>query len=159
MNSPDFTGAPPTMTSHSRREFLRAAGTALLGTAAASQHAFGAESAPKKSRLGVVGGNFGSAFFWHQHPDCVVEAVSDLIPERRNTLMKTYKCAKAYESLEKLILDKNIDAVAIFTPAPDHVRHVVATLKAGKHAICAVPAAQTLEDCQLLIDTVKQTGL
>jgi predicted dehydrogenase len=73
--------------------------------------------------------------------------------------MTTYQCSKSYESLEKLILDKNIDAVAIFTPAPDHVRHVTATLKAGKHAICAVPAAQTLEDCQLLIDTVKQTGL
>jgi predicted dehydrogenase len=73
--------------------------------------------------------------------------------------MKTYKCARAYDSLDQLILDRNIDAVAIFTPAPDHVRHVVAALKAGKHVVCAVPAAQTLEDCQLLIDTVKQTGL
>ena len=73
--------------------------------------------------------------------------------------MKTYRCSKSYESLEKLILDKNIDAVAISTPAPDHVRHVLAALHAGKHVICAVPAAQTLEDCQLLIDTVKKTGL
>jgi predicted dehydrogenase len=88
-----------------------------------------------------------------------VSAVSDLIPTRREALMKTYRCAKAYESLEKLILDKELDAVAIFTPAPDHARHVLAALRAGKHVICAVPAAQTLEDCQLLINTVKQTGL
>ena len=104
-----------------------------------SQYPFAAEPPPKKIRMGVVGGNFGKAFFWHEHPDCVVEAVSDLIPARREALMKTYKCAKSYESLEKLILDRNIDAVAVFTPAPDHVRHVVAALGAGKHVICAVP--------------------
>jgi len=142
-----------------RREFLRATGTATAGVVLGSQYAHSAEPARTKIRMGVVGGNFGNAFFWHEHPDCTVEAVSDLVPDRRKRLMTTYKCSRSYESLEKLILDKNIDAVAIFTPAPDHVRHVVATLKAGKHAICAVPAAQTLEDCQLLIDTVKQTGL
>ena len=38
--------------------------------------------------------------------------------------MEVYKCEKSYESLEELILDKNVDAVAIFTGAPDHVRHV-----------------------------------
>src|ERR1041385_2722085 len=135
-----------------RREFLRATGAATAGVMLASQYAYAAEPTRRKIRMGVVGGNFGNAFFWHEHPDCVVEAVSDLIPARRERLMKTYKCSKSYESLEKLILDKNIDAVAIFTPAPDHVRHVVAALKAGKHAICAVPAAQTLEDCHVLIE-------
>jgi predicted dehydrogenase len=149
----------PNSSVQNRREFLRATSAATAGVMLASQYARAAEPTRRKIRMGVVGGNFGNAFFWHEHPDCVVEAVSDLIPERRERLMKTYKCSKSYESLEKLILDKNIDAVAIFTPAPDHVRHVTATLKAGKHAICAVPAAQTLEDCQLLIDTVKQTGL
>src|SRR5438105_3456196 len=157
MNLPaDAIGNPE---KRNRREFLRATGAATAGVMLASQYAYAAEPGRKKIRMGVVGGNFGNAFFWHEHPECVVEAVSDLIPARRERLMKTYNCSKSYESLEKLILDKNIDAVAIFTPAPDHVRHVTAALKAGKHAICAVPAAQTLEDCQLLIDTVKQTGL
>lgn len=113
----------------------------------------------KKIRIGVVGGNFGRSFYWHEHPNCIVEAVSDLRPERRDALKKTYRCDKAYDSLEELIKDKNIDAVVIFTPAPDHVRHSVAALKAGKHVICAVPAAMTLEECQELIETVKRTGL
>ncbi|HVY70546.1 MAG TPA: Gfo/Idh/MocA family oxidoreductase [Verrucomicrobiae bacterium] len=145
---------------HTRRQFLKTAGAATFAATVSHPSSLLAEDAPeRKIRLGVVGGNFGAAFFWHQHPNCVVTAVSDLIPARREHLMKTYKCSKSYESLEKLIQDKNIEAVAIFTPAPDHVQHVVATLKAGKHVICAVPAAQTLEDCQLLIDTVKSTGL
>ena len=54
---------------------------------------------------------------------------------------------------------RDIDAVAIFTEAPNHVPHCVAALNAGKHVICAVPAAQSLEECQLLVDTVKRTGL
>ena len=153
----DFTPAEPGK--QNRRDFLRTTGAATLGVALGSQAARGADSSPRKIRIGVVGGGFGKAFYWHEHPNCIVQAVSDLRPERRDALMKTYHCSKSYESLERLILDKQIDAVAIFTPAPDHVRHVVAALEAGKHVVCAVPAAQTLEDCQLLIDTVKRTGL
>ena len=113
----------------------------------------------KRVRIGVVGGGFGRSFQWHEHPNCIVEAVSDLRPERRQALTDTYKCGKSYESLEKLILDKNIDAVGVFTGAPDHVRHCAACLRAGKHVICAVPAAMTLEEAQELRDTVKKTGL
>ena len=140
----------------SRRDFLKTTGLAAAGMAL-SPHVFGASE--KKVRIGVVGGNFGCAFYWHEHPNCIVEAVSDLIPARRERLMKVYKCSKSYESLEKLILDKNIDAVAIFTGAPDHVRHCVATLKTGKHVCCAVPAAMSLDEAHELHDTVKRTGL
>ena len=106
-----------------------------------------------------MGGNFGRSFYFHEHPDCVVEAVSDLRPERRQALMETYRCPRSYGSLEELILDKNVDAVAIFIPAPDHVRHAVAALKAGKHVLSAVPAALSLDECALLLETVKGAGL
>ena len=74
-------------------------------------------------------------------------------------MQKKYNCKKSYESLELLIRDKNIDAVFIATGAPDHARHVLAALNAGKHVLCAVPAAMTLEECATLLDTVKKTGL
>ncbi|MCS6862012.1 MAG: Gfo/Idh/MocA family oxidoreductase [Abditibacteriales bacterium] len=142
-----------------RREFLRVSGAAAAGLAMASSLEAAHEKSSKKIRIGVVGGNFGASFYWHEHPNCVVEAVSDLIPERRQRLMQVYKCSKSYESLEKLILDKDVDAVAVFTGAPDHVRHSVACLKAGKHVLCAVPACMSVEEAELLLDTVKQTGL
>ena len=112
-----------------------------------------------KVRIGVVGGGFGTAFCWHEHPNCEVAAVSDLRADRRDRLVARFKCDTVYESLEKLILDKTLDAVAVFTPAPDHVRHCTAVMNTGKHVISAVPAAMTLEDCQSLIDTVKKTGM
>lgn len=113
----------------------------------------------RKIRIGVVGGGFGAAFHWHQDPHCVVEAVSDLRPDRRRHLMDVYQCEKSYESLEKLILDDRIEAVAVFTGAPDHVRHCVMVMNAGKHCISACPAAMTLEECEELVKTKERTGL
>jgi predicted dehydrogenase len=104
----------------SRRDFIKRSGYALAGTMLASQGALAVNSAPKKIRIGVVGGGFGTAFQWHEHPDCVVEAVSDLREDRRKRLMKVYNCRKVYNCLEELVLDKNIDAVAIFTDGPLH---------------------------------------
>ena len=72
----------------------------------------------RKIRVGVVGGGFGSTFPWHQHPNCIIEAVSDLQAGRRDVLMKNYSYKKSYESLEKLVLDDKIEAVAVFTNAP-----------------------------------------
>jgi len=113
----------------------------------------------RKIRIGVVGGGFGRDFQWHEDPNCVVHAVSDLRSDRREALMKTYKCDRSYESLEKLILDKDIEAVAIFTGAPDHARHVIMTMNAGKHVICAVPACLTIEEARQLRQVKQKTGL
>jgi predicted dehydrogenase len=117
------------------------------------------QMAAKKVRIGVVGGGFGTSFYWHEHPNCTVEAVSDLLPERRSHLMQVYGCNKSYPSLEQLLQDRDVDAVAVCTGAPDHVRHVVACLRAGKHVICAVPAAMDIAGCEELAQTVQETGL
>lgn len=113
----------------------------------------------KKIRIGIVGGRFGATFQFHEHPNCIVEAVSDLIPERRQHLKDVYKCGKSYESLEKMIFDKKIDAIGVFTGAPDHVRHCTMALRAGKHVLCAVPAACSIEEATELRNTVEDTGL
>jgi predicted dehydrogenase len=111
-------------------------------------------------RIGVVGGGFGASFQWHQHPNCVVAGVSDLHADRRDILRNVYHCDQVYDSMEIMLKEaRDIDAVAIFTEAPNHVPHTVAALNAGKHVICAVPAAEDLEECQLLVDTVKKSGL
>ena len=115
---------------YSRREFVRDSAVALGGVALAPRLLAAQETSSmktdKKIRIGVVGGGFGTQFYWNEHPNCIVEAVSDLREDRRNALKQVYKCDKAYNSLEELIKDRNIDAVAVFTGAPDHVPHTVA---------------------------------
>ncbi len=143
----------------SRRKFLRTSAVAATSLAISPRFAFAAPFAStRKVRVGVVGGRFGLGFYFNEHPNVTVEAVSDLIPERRQALMKTYKCDKSYESLEILLKDPKIEAVGLFTPAPDHANHVVQTLNAGKHALCAVPAALTIEDCYRILEAVRRTG-
>ncbi|MHC4171191.1 MAG: Gfo/Idh/MocA family protein, partial [Planctomycetota bacterium] len=144
----------------SRRDFLKQSGCAIASAVALPQNAMAVNAAPKKVRIGVVGGGFGTSFQWHEHPDCVVQAVSDLREDRRQRLMKVYGCFKSYNSLEELVLAKDIDAVAVFTDGPLHVQHTVEAMKNGKHVISAVPAAwATIEQAELLFDTVKKYGL
>lgn len=149
----------------SRRQFLQS-GLKVGGTAAGAwvlaPGAWAAdELSTRKVRIGVVGGRFGASFQWHEHPNCEVVAVTDLRPERRKRLQRVYRCDNVYDSMEIMLKQagSQLDAVAIFTEAPNHVRHTVAAMKAGKHVVCAVPAAMSLEECEQLIETVKKTGL
>lgn len=156
MTSPQASAADSVRAT--RRVVLQSGTAAAL--AAAARPAFAANTAPKKIRIGIVGGRFGRSFQWHEHPDCIVAAVSDLRPERRDGLMQTYRCQKSYPSLEELVKDPQIDAVGVFTEGPNHVRHVIEAMRHGKHAISAVPAAwATLDECHLLHDTVRKYGL
>src|SRR5512140_2294729 len=143
----------------SRREFVKRSAV-VAGATLPLYSTLAVNPAPRKIRMGVVGGGFGTDFQWHEHPDCVVEAVSDLRPERRERLMKVYRCEKAYPSLEELVKDPKVDAVAIFTDAPLHVQHVMECMAHGKHCISAVPAAwATMEQAEQLLDTVRKHKL
>ncbi len=157
---------------HSRRNFLGkiAAGTfgVIVPGEMAANYLASQEStiddtweqtSDKKIRIGVVGGGFGTSFFWDHHPNCIVEAVSDLQEERKRQLQSVYKCDKRYKSLELLVKDKNIDAVAVFTDAPSHGKHIVEVLKHGKHCIVAVPLSMTLEDIEQVKKWKEKTGL
>lgn len=158
---------PSPLPTLSRRGFLCAAAGAAGVTAALAEAAAPAELMPpvwqqtseRKLRIGVVGGGFGLSFHWHEHPNCVVAAVSDLIPERCQALQQRYGCTTAYPSLEELVKDAKVEAVAIFTGAPDHARHVLLCLEHGKHVISAVPACLTLEEAAAMKAKKEQTGL
>lgn len=142
---------------NSRRDFI---GTSLATAITLTTPLFPRNlSSSRKIKIGIVGGRFGLGFYFHEHPNVHVEAVSDLLPDRRKKLMKTYRCTKSYDSLELLLKDPKIEAVAIFTPAPDHADHVLQTLAAGKHVLCAVPAAITIEESEAILDAVNKSGL
>ncbi|HLV79459.1 MAG TPA: Gfo/Idh/MocA family oxidoreductase, partial [Chthonomonadaceae bacterium] len=109
-------------------------------------------------KIGIVGGGFGREFSFHEHPGCQVTAVAEMNPKRREGLRDLCRCDTAYETLEELLRDPNMEAVALFTPPPEHARHSIAALRAGKHVLSAVPAAMSLEECQTLKEAVEATG-
>jgi len=111
-------------------------------------------------KVGIVGAGFGRAFSktFAYHADCKVIAICDLDKQKAEIAAKECGAKKIYDDYEEF-LKADMDAIGVFTPAPLHVKHSVLALESGKHVLCAVPAAMTLKDCQLLIDTVKRTGL
>lgn len=121
--------------------------------------ATGIHAQSRKLRLGIVGGRFGASFYFHEHPNCTVEAVADLRPDRQSALAKRYMCTKTYPSLDSLLNNRQVEAVGLFTPAPDHAKHVLQCLRAGKHVLCAVPAVMSLDEAHAVLAEVRRTGL
>jgi predicted dehydrogenase len=113
----------------------------------------------KVVRTGVVGGNFGSQFQWHLDPNCKVTAVCDLRDDRLKRLVEAYGPATKYKDFRQFLKHAELDAVAVFTPAPLHVWMATEAMKAGKHVISAVPAGMSVEELELLLETVKKTGM
>ena len=152
-----------TTTQLSRRAFCKTLAEAAIGAAVIGSpgESLASEDDTRKIRIAVVGGNFGATFWWHEHPNCEVTAVTDLIPGRRENLVRRYSCPNAFESLEEMLKKgaDSFDAVAVFSGAPEHVKHSVQCMNAGKHVVCAVPAAISLEECQLLKQTKEKTGV
>lgn len=110
-------------------------------------------------RIGIVGGRFGATFQWHLAPGCRVEAVCDIQPDALERLAKVYRCDNRYRDFREMLRHRSLNAVGVFTPAPLHVPMAVEALRAGKHVISAVPAGITVEELELLLETVKKTGL
>lgn len=146
-----------------RRTFLSSTGTGALAAAAAALLPAGKafpEGTNKTIRMAVVGGGFGATFHWHTHPNCRVTAVTDLYPERRARLCERFGCDTAYDSLERMLREaRDVDAVAIFSGAPDHARHARMCLERGWHVVTAVPACLTLDEAAMLKEVKEKTGL
>ena len=140
-----------------RREFINA--MAIGGVAAQTSLAAPQAASGKKIRMAVVGGGFGSSFHWHEHPQCVVTAVTDLYAVRRTKLRDAYRCDSVYDSLEDMLKKRNdLDAIAIFSDAPSHVKHVKMCMEHGLHVVSAVPACMSLEDAEQLRGIKEKTG-
>ena len=166
-----------------RRNFLRLAGAGALAVGLGSRKGMAAEKpiqgfeqvasdtetskgwkpiSDRKIRVGIAGNGvckFGGQFYFQNHPNVTVAAVTDLDPDKCADLAKVCKCEKKYASCEEMIKDDSLEAVFIATDAPSHARLAIAALKAGKHVASAVPAVfNSLEDAEQLFATVKATG-
>ena len=81
----------------------------------------------------------------------------DLNASRASDLAKEYG-GEAYASYQELLENPDIDAVSICTANYSHAEITIAALKAGKHVLCEKPMATTLEDCEAMVQTAKETG-
>jgi predicted dehydrogenase len=85
-------------------------------------------------------------------------AVADADPRRREKVRAKHQVESAYDDYHKLILDPQVDAVVVALPTPLHVPASLAALEAGKHVICEMPLAPSLEEADRLIEAARRSS-
>ena len=111
--------------------------------------------------VAIVGLGFGAEFIpiYQNHPQANMYAICQRNPEKLKASGDQFGIATRYSKYEDVLADKNVDFVHINSPINDHAPMSLQALRAGKHVMCTVPMATTIEECQEIVETVKKTGL
>ncbi|HEV2777949.1 MAG TPA: Gfo/Idh/MocA family oxidoreductase [Actinophytocola sp.] len=92
-------------------------------------------------------------------PGMRLEYLCDLDVERARKVLGAYSTVRASGSLEEVLADPAVHAVAIATPAATHLQVAMAALEAGKHVLVEKPLAATLAEGQQLVAAARRRGL
>lgn len=115
--------------------------------------------------MGLGVGIVGCGMIAHFHAKALAEirgvkltACFNRSLDRAEEFAKAYDC-RAYDSLNSLLMDPNVDVVSICTPSGAHMEPAVAAANAGKHVIIEKPLEITLKRCDKIIEACKKNGV
>lgn len=116
----------------------------------------------KLIRLAIIGGNRGNAF--NSTLDLLnskvkLTAICDVDTVQIEKWKESFPDIEGYTSYDKLLENLNIDAVFLATPIKYHFDQTKKALLAGKHVLCEVYAAKTINEMEELVELVEKTGL
>jgi phthalate 4,5-cis-dihydrodiol dehydrogenase len=118
-------------------------------------------AAPQRElRLGIAG--LGRAFTlmlptFEADPRICVIAAADPQENARRRFMADFD-ARAYDTVQALCEDPEVEAIYIATPHQFHAGHACAAATAGKHVLVEKPMALTLADCRTMIEAARSAG-
>ena len=113
-----------------------------------------------KLRVAMIGLGFGAEFIpiYQRHPQAEVVAVCRRNEAEMNKVADAFSIPKRYADFGQVLSDPDIDFVHINSPISEHAWMSKEALKAGKHVMCTVPMATTIEDCEEICRLVQETG-
>ena len=108
----------------------------------------------------MIGLGFGAEFIpiYQAHPNANVKAICRRNPDELNKSGDQFGIDSRYTSYDDVLADPEIDFVHINSPIPDHAWMSLKALDAGKHVMCTVPMATTVDECRQIVEKVKATG-
>lgn len=117
-----------------------------------------------KHRVGFIGfDGMGSGYHFdvaHDRSDVCDDlapvAVYDVRESQRE--LARSRGVIAYDNLEDLLANDEIDVVVVATPNQFHCELTCKALEAGKHVVCEKPAAMSPEEFEKMVETSKRTG-
>ena len=91
--------------------------------------------------------------------DCEVKWVVETSKDRQKYVQNLYPAVKITDDLQKVLIDDEIDAVVIATPAESHYSLTIEALKAGKHVLVEKPMAMKVEEINKIGALAKEKDL
>ncbi len=115
----------------------------------------------ERVNVAMVGLGFGSEFIpiYQHHPHANVAAICRRDPAGLKETGDQFGIEKRYSDFQQVLKDPDIDAVHINSPIRDHAWMSLQALDAGKHVMCTVPMATTIDECRQIVEKVRETGL
>ena len=112
-------------------------------------------------KVAMIGLGFGREFIpiYQNYPGVEVVAICRRNEADLKKVGDEFDIAKRYTQYEDVLADKDVDYVHINSPIPDHARMTLQALDAGKHVMCTVPMATTIDECRQIVEKVKETKL
>jgi predicted dehydrogenase len=92
-------------------------------------------------------------------PGIRLEWLCDLNEARARTVLGAYTTVRATASVEQVLTDPAVTAVAIATPAATHADLIRAALEAGRHVLVEKPLTLSAAEGAKLIDLADRSGL
>jgi len=114
----------------------------------------------KRWNVAIIGLGFGAEFIpiYQQHPDAHMYGICQRNAVSLHKVGDEFGIAKRFTKYEDVLADPQVDFVHINSPVSEHARMSLQALHAGKHVMCTVPMATTIEDCEQICDAVAKTG-
>ena len=113
------------------------------------------------TNVAMIGLGFGAEFIpiYQSYPGANVHAICRRDEAELSKVGDQFGIERRYTDYDHVLADPDVDYVHINTPIPDHAWMSLAALDAGKHVMCTVPMATTVEDCRKIVEKVAETGL
>lgn len=110
--------------------------------------------------IGVNGRGLGLGKVWAMDKRCRISAVCDIRQDRLDSARAVLgnEGISYYQDFHQLLADERVNTVLIATNDKTHAAVAVPTLQAGKHLFLEKPMAQTIEDCDAIINAWKGTN-
>lgn len=111
--------------------------------------------------VAIVGLGFGAEFIpiYQRYPHANMYAICRRDEAGLNQVGDALGVEQRYTKYEDVLSDPQVDFVHINSPIPDHAPMSLQALDAGKHVMCTVPMATTIEECEQVVHKVAETGL
>ena len=104
-------------------------------------------------KVGLLGTGFGiaHAHIYHAHPQVSEVMVFGRTPAKLQAFTEQFGFATTTE-VASIYDDPTIDLVDVCLPTPLHAEHALRALQAGKHVLCELPLAATMDDARRIVD-------